>query len=62
MDITQDYMPTINQLIHLTPLSPARFLTIAVVTTGVVLLLELKELPLFNQNRRQEHTLTLSWQ
>ncbi len=39
------YLPVINQLSHLVPLSLARFLVIAVVVIGAVLLIELKKLP-----------------
>ncbi len=42
------YVPAINHLVHLTPLSFTRFLTIAVVVTVAVLLLELKKLSIFN--------------
>ncbi len=38
-------LPVINQLIHLVPLSLDRFLVIAVVEIGVVLLIKLKKLP-----------------
>ena len=43
------YLPVINNLIHLMPLSLTRFLAIAVVVIVVVLLVELKKIPLFNQ-------------
>ncbi len=43
------YVPGINHLFHLTPLSLTRFLIIAVITIVVILLLELKKLPVFNK-------------
>ncbi len=39
------YLPMVNQLIHLVPLSLDRFLIIAVVVIGGVLLIELKKQP-----------------
>lgn len=43
------YVPFVRQLLHLTALSPSRFLTIAALGFVVILLLELKKLPAVKQ-------------
>ena len=45
------YVPNINHFLHLTPLSLARFLTIGVLVIVVILLLELKKLPVFSKKQ-----------
>ncbi|HVN54387.1 MAG TPA: cation-transporting P-type ATPase [Anaerolineaceae bacterium] len=45
------YVPAINQLMHLTPLSLTQLLVIGVVVVAVILPLELKKLPIFNQRQ-----------
>jgi Ca2+-transporting ATPase len=44
------YIPTINQLIKLTPLSITRVLAIGAIVVVAVLSLEIKKLPVFNRN------------
>ena len=44
------YVPTINQLIKLTPLNLTSFLTIGAIVVVAVLSLELKKIPVFNRN------------
>lgn len=43
------YVPAVSQLLHLTALSPIRFLTIAALVIVVILLSELKKLPAVKQ-------------